>query len=463
MNALAGAGRAVATIRPSRELYILGSVTALSAGSTITFGFLAPASVALVVTALVLMALSMSAPDQPAGTAWWAAAGALTASASFVYAVRLALPVEGVLAVALVMAVVVVIATTRPVTRWVAAAVAVTAVVGMAAAVWQWGVLNVDVFNSVQNATWALLHGTNPYITTFATPVEATPSSVAFVNLHFQYLPGVALIAAPARLLGDVRVMSVVAAAALAAFAVRLALQSDTRRERAVKVGAVCLALPMTVAMVHYALVDVFSMAGFAGWIALRRTHPRWAVACLAVSLTIKPTILVALVAPTLWSRRARREVSVAAVAAFVVILPFLLITGAGAFYQDVIGVQASLGFRYNGLTLSAAWYALSGHLVPVWFGVLCGGAVAVFVLRRRPRDVGEVMQAGALLSTAAFLLAKWAFLNYYFIPVWLLVLSLAGRGVLFETRPGDIALPRLWPGALLERKQLAAQPHGGA
>jgi hypothetical protein len=213
--------------------------------------------------------------------------------------------------------------------------------------------------------------------------------------------------------------------------------------------------------MVHFAWVDVYPVAGFAGWVSLRRTHPRWALACLAFALTIKPTILVALVPALVWSRPARRAILLAAVAVAALVLPFALVTGVNAFYHDVIGIQTALGFRYDGLTLGATWFALTGHVPPVWIGPLVGAALALFALRRPPRDLADMLIAGAFLSTAGFLLAKWAFLNYYFIPVWLLVLALAGRGVAFE-KESDIALPasvRVMP---RRRLATAASPGDG-
>jgi len=462
LKALAGAPQMAAGFRPNREHLLLAAVAALSAGTTITFGFLAAPAIVFVLLALVLMWMALRAQPSTAGAGWWACAAALTASVYLVYASRLSLPVETALTFVLAAAVATIPTVSSHRARQAATAVAVTTLLAMAAAAWQWGVLDVDVFNSVQNASSALIHGVNPYLTTFVTPVQTGPHSFAYATIHFQYLPGVALLAAPARLLGDVRVMSVVAFAVLTLFTVLLATQSETGRERAPRILAMSLALPMTVAMVHYALVDVYAVAGFAGWMLLRREHPRWAVLCLVVALTIKPTILIALVAPLLWSRRARREVVYAAAGAALVVLPFMFITGVAAFYQDVLGIQVTLGFRYNGLTLSAAWYALTGHLVPVWFGLLAGVLVAATVLRRRPRDVADVMHAAALLSIAAFLLAKWAFLNYYFIPAWLLMLALAGRGVPFEAAAEDIALPRPWPGALRWPKQIAAHAPGG-
>ena len=98
----------------------------------------------------------------------------------------------------------------------------------------------------------------------------------------------------------------------------------------------------------------------------------------------------------------------------------------------------AFLGFLTGPLFLLAA-SAAGFHvpfILPVWFGLLIGGTVAVFALWRRPKDLSDVLCAGALLSTVALLLAKWAFLNYYFVPVWLLVLALAGRVIPLDGSP---------------------------
>ena len=159
------------------------------------------------------------------------------------------------------------------------------------------------------------------------------------------------------------------------------------------------------------------------------------------MSLSIKPTILIALVPAVLWSRRARRESSVAAVIAVALILPFVLITGPRAFYEDLVGVHITEGFRSDALVLSAWSYQLTGRLIPVAISLVAGALLAYVALRRRPADLADNMIAAAFLSTAAFLLSQGAFLNYYFIPLWLLVLAIAGQGVTFDVA-ADIRLP---------------------
>ncbi|HVC42928.1 MAG TPA: hypothetical protein VND54_13195 [Candidatus Saccharimonadales bacterium] len=445
MSARIGAGRrrTFGELALSRELLLLASLTVLSIGSTIRLGTYSPSALELVVLAALLMAGTLvSRNEASAGTLPWVVLGGGTAAVVLIYADPLGLPRATWLAPVLVVAVVCLLMARASALRWIAAAIAACALSGMLVLALLSKPPGIDVFQTLQGASSALIHGQSPYQPTFPVEVAVTPFTFANVPAHFGYLPVAALITVPGRLLGDVRLMSVVALVALIAFAVRLACRSTEPRTRVVRVGALCLALPMTVAIVYFSWVDIYSMAGFAGWIVLRDGHRRWSIALLVITLTVKPVILIALVPALLWSRRARFEALVAALIAIVLILPFALAAGIANFYQDIIGVQASQNFRGDGLTLNSAWYAVSGHTLPVWLGLAAGAVVAVYALRRRPRDIADLLCSGALLSTAAFLLAKWAFLNYYFIPVWLLVFALAGRGVPFEESAADLALP---------------------
>jgi hypothetical protein len=421
-----------------REHLLLGAVVALGWGTVLTFGAYDAVALAGLLVSVVLMVLVAAARGNSAGTLAWVSAVAITAAGAFRYAPRLDLPAETPFAAVLVAAAAgaVVIRPWRA--RLAAVAVAVAALLGMTTVAWRWGTADIDVFYVMQHATAAVLSGQNPYVTMLAAP---SASGVSALHHQFPYLPGAALLAAPARLLGDVRLMSVIAFVALIAFVVRLASESPGGRARALKVLALCLALPTTVAMVHWAWVDVYSVTGLAGWLALRRQHWRWSLALLAMGLTIKPTILIALVPALLWSRRARREILIAAAIAAVLMLPFVLATGLSAFYQDVIGIQVGLGFRTDGLTLSGFSYQLTGHPVPLAISLVAGALVTYVALRRRPVDLADNLTAAALLSTAAFLLSRGAFLNFYFIPLWLLVLAIAGQGVAFDPE-SDVRLP---------------------
>ncbi len=427
----------------SREFLLLASLTVLSLGSTIRLGTYSASALELVGMAAILMGAAMlSRHEASIGALPWMVLGGGMAAVVLIYADPLGMPRATWPATVLVVAIVCLLIVRASALRWITAAIAAGALAAMIVLALRPPLPGIDVFQTLQGASNALLHGQNPYQPTFPVEVAVTPFSFVNIHGHFDYLPVAAIITVPGRLLGDVRLMSVVALVALIAFTVHLAWQSSEPRTRAVRIGALCLAVPMTVAIIYFSWVDIYSMAGFAGWIALRGRHRGWSIALLVITFTVKPVILIALVPALLWSRRARFEALVAVAIAIVLILPFALATGIGNFYQDIIGIQASQNFRGDGLTLNAAWYAINGHTLPVWFGLAAGAAVAVYALRRRPRDVADVLCSGALLSTAAFLLAKWAFLNYYFIPVWLLVLALADRGVPFESSAADLGLP---------------------
>jgi hypothetical protein len=445
MNArtIAGRRRTIGKLAPSREFLLLASLFVLSLGSTIRLGTYSPLALELVVVAAVLMAGAMvNTQNTASGPLPWTVLGGGTAAIVLISADPLGVPRNTLLAAVLVAAIVGLFTVRGPVLRCIAAAVATGALVGVLVAALGAQRPAIDVFQSLQGASNALLHGQNPYQPFFPVEVAVGPFAFVTVTAHFDYLPGAAIITAPGRLFGDVRFMGVIALFAVIVFAVRLAWQSPEPRTRVARIAALCLAVPMMVAVIYVSWVDIYSMVGFAGWIVLRRDHPRWSIVFLVITLTVKPVILIALVPALLWSRRARLETLIAVPFALALILPFALATGVGNFYQDVVGIQTSQNFRGDGLTLNAAWYAVSGHTLPVWFGLLAGAAVAFFALRRRPADLADVLCSGALLSTAVFLLAKWAFLNYYFIPVWLLVLALAGRGMPFERSAVDVALP---------------------
>ncbi|MBV8194688.1 MAG: DUF2029 domain-containing protein [Candidatus Dormibacteraeota bacterium] len=437
----------------SRESLLLLALTALTAGTMLHFGDYDAVSFVLLVTGCGVMAFALRAEElTDAGTGTWVLVLLGIGALGLCYARFVGLPLLVPLSLLLAATGAAAIAVKQRRTRLLLLTLSGVALAAMIAMFWTWGA-PLDVFSSVQSASSALLAGHNPYSTTFAATVMYGPGIIGTQIIHFQYLPGVAILAAPARLLGDSRISGAVAAAVLFVFTVGLARQGEaTQSGRTLRVTALALVLPVTATMTHYGWVDVYAMAGFAGWLALRRDHRHWAVVALATALTIKPTILIALVPMFLWSSRARREMVASGVIAGAVMLPFILATGFGSFYQDVIGIQSQLGVRYDSLTANVAWFNLTGSLLPAWFGPALGAAIAIAVLRRRPSDLSDVLAAAALLATAAFLLSKWAFFNYYYVPIWLLILAAAGRGLPFEVRAADVVLP--WFG--LQRSRFA-------
>ena len=415
----------------SQERLLLAGLSCLSLGTIYAVGFYRPPALGLVLLAVVLIAMASRAHGSPTRRFVWAVATLAIAAGNLRYARRLGLATELPLAGAVVYATVGAVLVRVSKLRLLLLVAAGSGVVAMTAVAWHWGSADIDVFYLVQRASALLLHGLNPYAAPIAHPTALDPDHTA---IAFTYLPGVSLLAAPGYLLGDVRVMSVVAFLALTLIAWQLAGASGASSARIAATVAVCIATPTTVAMVHWAWVDVYAVLGLAGWITWRVSHRPWAIVMLFLGLTIKPTILIALVPAFVWSARARLEIVVAVVLAIMFMLPFIIATGATEFFHDVIGIEASIGFRPLGLTLSAFFHQFTGHLVPVVVSALCGVAIGVFALWKRPETLTDMLISAALLSTAALLLAQWAFLNYYFIPIWLLAMAFAARGIGFDS-----------------------------
>jgi hypothetical protein len=307
------------------------------------------------------------------------------------------------------------------------------------AVTWNWGAGKIDVLSAVSGATAALLHGANPYGPVFTMYIGQYPGHV---HAHFVYGPIVPVLAALGWLVGDVRVMSVAALGVTFAGLWLLARQGGHRVD-AYRVAALAIASPFNVGMVNRGWVEVYIVAGVVMWLALRGLRRRLAVACLGVALLVNPLTPLVLLPAFLWSRRARREIVAAAIGAAIFALPFILIAGVGPFYSAVIGFQLSMPTWPGALTVTAftlqSWHLALSSLVTVMVVLI---ALAVFGWRGRPHCLGDLAVQAAVLLLAAFLFAKLAFFNEYYLAAAMLVTGLAGVGIALPS--GDVALPDL-------------------
>jgi uncharacterized membrane protein len=183
---------------------------------------------------------------------------------------------------------------------------ALAGAVGIAATI-TWGTAGIDVFQFQQSASSALLHGHNPYTPLVVSPAVVAPGVSTLLHLHFPYGPILPVLEAPFRLLGDVRVLHILAALIAAAAVLTLARRAGTIDRAA----CVVMAFPLSVGMVMSSWVDIITMALLAVWLVNFRSHPRVATIALALALGAKPTTLIALVPIFFWSVRARRTFSV--------------------------------------------------------------------------------------------------------------------------------------------------------
>ncbi len=280
-----------------------------------------------------------------------------------------------------------------------------------------------DVFHFQQSAAQALLHGQNPYSPLVPSQNVLPPGVVKVIPLHFPYGPVLPVLEAPFRLLGDIRVLHALAAIVLSAAVLLLARRAGTFDRTA----CVVMAFPLTVGMILFSWVDVITMAALATWFVSFRTHPRVATAALVVALAAKPTTLIALVPIFFWSVRARRQVVIGAGLAALFVLPFALVTGLSQFYYNVLGVQLTVLPRLDSLTVNSYLHAIGLPILPFAVSAVVIGAAAVMCLRHRPATYGDLFTTTAILATVSFLVAKWAYFNYYYIPAVLLMLAIAG------------------------------------
>ena len=415
------------------------AVASLGLGVLWTFGQLSHLALALVLVASVLAVLALRGGRWEQGRGWWVVITVACGLTNLLYAHHFPLNREVQVVCALLLTVTAAGAAWAPAGRRAGALLALAglSLLGLAAADWPWGSAGVDVFTALSGAAQSVLHLQNPYGPVYRYFVE---SGSGYVWGHFAYGPSVPILAAPGRLVGDVRVMSVACVAAIVAGLWYLARQGE-RRSDAHRVAALAIASPLMVGMIHEAWVDVYMIAGLVWWLALRRDHRRWSVVFLAAGLMVKFASLVLVVPAFLWSRRGRLEIVVAVVVSALVILPFALVTGLGNFVYSVFGYQLALPFRSDSLSLSAELFHVAHVQLPTALPFLpLVIAAALIAWRGRPRSEGELALQAALLNIAAFLLAKQAFFNYYFASEVLLLAAMAGAGL--APQEEDVALP---------------------
>jgi len=281
----------------------------------------------------------------------------------------------------------------------------------------RWGRASIDVFNFAQRLTLQLLHGKDPYAIALPTTTPHVPLA------HYTYWPGVLLLSVPGRLIGDIRVSNLLAAVALIA-AITVLAKRHGGGEHAWRCLVLCLTLPFFPFMILQAWAEVYLMAAIALWILLRDKHRTSSVAILGVAMATVPTPLPLLVFPFLWWRRARVEIVAAAVLAVAISLPFAVWAGPANFVSYTLGFQAHLAPRVDGLDLDAAWIRLTGAWLPTWVWPAWTGTTLLLLSRARPRSWTVAFYLGAVLLAVAFLFAKWAFFNYYFLVVMGVILG---------------------------------------
>lgn len=287
----------------------------------------------------------------------------------------------------------------------------------------------IDVWLILQQATRALLHGTNPYKLSF-TGIPAGQTDDCFNYLPFTFLGAV-----PGRVLfGDVRYAELaflLGGVGMLAWAVR---RSPAPEGRPAPAGApatlalplvvLALCLPGVLRVAQQSWNESVILGCLAAAVALVLSgRAWWAVVPLALALATKQHVVLVLPLWALWKGFGPRRALAAAGLAGAICLPWLL-AAPGRFYGCTVRFFIDLPARQDSLSV---WKLIPGGLqtAAVLALIVAGYLLAVRLL---DRPVSGLVFGCGLLFAAFDLANKQSFENQWVLACQLLVLGLACR-----------------------------------
>ena len=290
---------------------------------------------------------------------------------------------------------------------------------------WRWDPSQIDVLYGLRSAGHALLHGQNPYL-----PVHPSSTLGGPAFVHFTYGPVVAALAAVGLLFGDPRVVSALAALALAAALFQLARQGTLGWRLAVTVTVT----PLMIAMVINAWPILIATSAFAWWLVLRHQHRRAAVAVLSLAMgcalvQMGPLLLVLF----LRGRRLMREILVAVVIGLVIVGAFAWWTGFRRHWYYTIGIHFQGAVGKGSLSLAGILDLIGKHPLPGFLGIAVGTVAVAWVVARPASGLGGVLTDAAMVTMFAMFFAKFAFIDYYYIAFASILLAIAAASTPIE------------------------------
>ena len=281
--------------------------------------------------------------------------------------------------------------------------------------------VRIDVAEYLRGGAAALLQGRNPYAITVPDVYGPAESALYYgpgvvqdgrVVYGFPYFPAPLLLDLPGHLLGDVRIVHLVALLVTAGIAWRT---SSDRTGRMLAV--VLLAAPTSVfVMLAHWVEPVMSMLLALAVLAML-AGARWVALPLGLLLSSKQYLVVSL--PALWlvARSAGWRAVAAACGLAAVLVAGFLLWDVEAFVRSVVLFQLRQPYRDDAVSLLPLITEVTGPL-PSWLlGVpplLAGLALScLLALRLRPGATGFLLTLSLPLLLTV-LVAKQAFTNYY-------------------------------------------------
>jgi hypothetical protein len=239
------------------------------------------------------------------------------------------------------------------------------------------------------------------------------------VKLSYSYMPLSFAVAYVGHLLtGDYRIGNLLAISAAGAL-----LACGSHRKAGILAACLLLLAPRLYYVVYNGWTEPVVIVCLAGVIACAQKRAAALPWVFGLLLASKQYMFLAapaaiLLMPRPWTFRPIAIFYLKAIAvALVVTLP-LALWDMHAFLHTVVVLPMKSPFRFDSLSLTAAW-ARAGHgVAPGWIGFVAAIVALAIAIWRAPRSRAGFAAAVAVTYLCFFALAKQAFGNYYFVPI---------------------------------------------
>jgi hypothetical protein len=284
----------------------------------------------------------------------------------------------------------------------------------------------IDVYTIGTEGAARFLNGQNPYAGDYPDIYRGQYS----YRPVYLYWPTGLLLQSLAYRLGDIRYAFVACDAGLSLVLVALAQGPLLQR---LAMPALWLSFPVSLAVLENAWIDNF-LVFFVGvtLLCLQRAQAVGAGVAMGLLCGVKQY---ALIFPLLYARPTLRrwgwpltlKAGLAFVVTFVAIMAPFVVWDGEAFRRNTLDAVGQLPMRPDALTLQA-WMLQVGNWRVGQGPVSLVYALVLLILLALPARLHPLYEAPALLYTVIFLAGKQAFLNYYFLLAFLILLAIFGQ-----------------------------------